>query len=202
VSGRSHSRTTTALLAALRDPRDARAWEELVDRCEPILLGVARRMGASPEDAADLVQTSLLAFVEAWREGRYDRTRGRVSRFLVAILRARHLDARRRRLRREEISLERLGDLETPLSDSAMEEAWRDERRRALLARGIEELRAQGVAERTLEAFDLHALRGIEVEAIVERLGMTREEVYDAKYRVVRRLRPIVARLEELYEDL
>jgi hypothetical protein len=31
---------------------------------------------------------------------------------------------------------------------------------------------------------------------------MTREEVYNAKYRITRRLQPIVARLDQTYEDL
>lgn len=200
------SRTTTALLAALADPNDRTArdaaWRELLDRCEPIMLGVAKAMGASATDAADLVQTSLVAFLEAWRQGRYDRSRGRVSRFLASILRARYLDLRRSRLRRDDVSLDACEDLARALSDESVDRAWRVERQRTILARALAQLRADGIDERTLEAFELYAVRGVDVEAVVERVGMSRGDVYSIKYRLVRRLQPIVARLDELYEDL
>lgn len=51
-------------------------------------------------------------------------------------------------------------------------------------------------------AFELFGVRGVDIGEVTASLGMTREEVYNAKYRVTQRLRPIVARLDELYEDL
>jgi DNA-directed RNA polymerase specialized sigma24 family protein len=143
-----------------------------------------------------------VAFLDAWRQGRYDRSRGRVSRFLAAVLRARYLDLRRSRLRRDEVSLDACEDLGAALSDESVDRAWRVERQRTILARSLAQLRAEGVDERTLEAFEMYAVRGVDVEAVVERVGMSRSDVYSIKYRLVRRLQPIVARLDELYEDL
>lgn len=166
------------------------------------MLGVALRMGASRSDALDLVQTSLVVFLEAWRQGRYDRARGRISRFLISILRARYLDARRTCNRRGEVPIDEVGELQLPLSDDAMDRSWRMERQRTILELALDRLREEGLDERTLEAFDLYAVRGASVDEVAERLGMTREDVYNAKYRVVRRLQPIVARLDELFEDV
>lgn len=200
------SRTTTALLAALAHPNDPKAldaaWRELLDRCEPIMLGVAKAMGASEADAAGLVQTSLVAFLEAWRQGRYDRSRGRVSRFLATILRARYLDLLRSRLGPDDLSVDAGDGLARAISDESIDRAWRVERQRTILARSLGQLRAEGVDERTLEAFELYAVRGVDVEAVVARTGLSRGDVYAVKYGLVSRLQPIVARLDELYEDL
>ncbi|MFO0874060.1 MAG: sigma-70 family RNA polymerase sigma factor [Phycisphaerales bacterium] len=192
--------TTTALLDALREPGNDDAWRELCGRMIPIMRAVAFRMGALDADVGDLVQTTLVTFLEAWRHGQYDRTRGRLSTYLLTILRSRVIELQRRHARRAGMRGES-ALVEAPSAGEA-ERCWMDERQRVLFATALDRLRAQGVEERLLQAFDLYALRGVNAAEVGSRLGMTREDVYDAKYRVTRRLRPIVARLDELYEDL
>ncbi len=193
-------RTTTALLEGLCNADDSTAWEELDGRCRPIMLAVARRMGLSDAEAEDAVQATLTTFLEAYRAGQFDRNRGRLSAFIITILRSRALDLRRRNLRRKEVQLDdRFAD---DCSEADIDRLWYDERQNQILREALQELRATGTSEHLLQAFELYGVRGVDIGEVTVRLGMSRDEVYNAKYRVARRLQPIVSRLDRLYEDI
>lgn len=73
------------------------ALSDLYDRYASLLLGLARRMLGSTEDAEEVVQEALL---HAWKiAGRYDPARSSVSTWLTLILRSRAID----RLRSERV---------------------------------------------------------------------------------------------------
>lgn len=77
-----------------------------------------------------------------------------------------------------------------------------NERHMQLLRHSLDERRRKGADENMIKAFEMFGVIGIKIEEVTEALGMTREEVYNAKYRITQRLRPIVAKLDEIYEDL
>ncbi len=193
-------RTTTALLNGLHDPANQESWTDLDARCRPIMVGVAQRMGLTDAEAEDAVQVTMLTFIEAYRAGRYDRERGRLSAFLITILRSRAIDARRQAVKRRESpgsveAVERFGQTD-------IDRLWLDERHLQILRQALHELRESGADGRMLSAFELFGVRGTDIAEVTQSLGMTRDEVYNAKYRITKRLQPIVARLDELYEDI
>jgi RNA polymerase sigma factor (sigma-70 family) len=150
------------------------------------MLGVARRIGLTEAEAEDAVQTTMVGFLQEYRQGRYQRERGRLSAFLITILRARSIDARRRAVRRRETAapveaIERF-------SQDEVGRLWLDERQGQMLRQALDELREGGADERMLMAFELFAVRGVAIGEVTERLGMSREEVYNAKYRITKRL--------------
>lgn len=194
-------RTTTALLNGLHDPDNAQAWEDLDARCRPIMLAVAHRIGLSEAEAEDVVQSAMANFVQAYRRGQYRRDRGRLSAYLVTILRSRAMDYWRKEGRRERGGGADAAMVER-LSDAHVTRIWFDERQNQLLRHALDELRGGGADKGMLSAFELFGIRGVEIGEVTSRLGMSRDEVYNAKYRITQRLRPIVARLDELYEDL
>lgn len=191
-------RTTTMLLDGLRNPANALAWEEFDGRCRPIMSAVARRLGLSDAEAEDAVQAAMLSFLESYRAGAYARERGRLSSFIIFILRARAIDILRRKGRATEGSPAELDQL----SEAQVTRDWNDARQAHILRLALLELASGGTNPRDLEAFELYGLRGLDIASVTERLSMSREEVYNAKYRTTRRLQPIVARIDELYEDL
>jgi RNA polymerase sigma-70 factor (ECF subfamily) len=193
-------RTTTALLNGLHDPANQQAWGELDSRCRPIMLGVARRIGLTDAEAEDAVQATMVSFLESYRSGQYQRERGRLSAFLITILRSRAIDARRRAVRRHETIAH--ADSVERFTDEDVSRLWMDERQDQLLRHALDEIRQSGADEKMLAAFELFGIRGVAIGAVTQQLGMTREEVYNAKYRITRRLQPIVARLDQTYEDL
>lgn len=194
------TRTTSTLLDALHDSTDQRAWREFDDRYRPILLSLARRAGLSDADAADAAQDALADFFRAYREKRYDRSRGRLRQWLIGIARMKFADARRARARAGEALPE------TSLPDTSTDEdwfrAWDAEQRMSILASALEQLRAsERIAEHTLRAFELAALQNVPPAEVARQLGLTTQEIYLAKSRCLERIREIIQRLEAAYDE-
>lgn len=191
-------RTTTALLQQLHDPGDADAWTEFDARCRPLLVGLGRKLGLRDEDAADAAQETLLRFVREYRAGRYHRERGGLRSWLLGIARHCILDQQRRRAARQE----RRGQsaLDVVCGEEEVSQAWDEGHRRFVLQQAVETLRCGSrLDERTIRAFELIALQGRPADQVARELDMTMNDVYLAKYRSLKRLRALVARLDARY---
>ncbi len=70
--------TSTQLLNALKSPANKTAWRDYVNRYRPVVVRFARRLGLDADQSEDAVQQTLIAFSESYREGRFDRTKGRL----------------------------------------------------------------------------------------------------------------------------
>lgn len=203
------TRTTTLLLEGLHDARDDSAWSEFDRRYRPILLGFLRALGANEVDAADVAQETVVEFLRAYRAGRYDRTRGRLRSWLIAIGRTQLALARRRRAARHDghpVAAEVLDTLEVDASSSHgsehMERLWNLERRRVILREAFDRLRAESTSgERTLDAFELMVFHGVPPAAVAEQLGMSATDVYQAKSRVTQRLRVHIDAVEQALDE-
>ena len=199
MSGMSAHPTSTVLLESLKDPAQEAVWREFDARFRPLLTAFAVRLGLEAGEAEDVAQETLVEFVGAYRAGKYDRSRGRLSSWIISI--ARHRISHRRLAvgraagRRGESGLV---DLSDPARLTAV---WEDEQRRLIIIRAMEVLRAGRTAEPTLRAFDLVAVRGLPAEEAARECGMTVDEVYTAKNRVTKRLREIVAELTSAWRE-
>jgi RNA polymerase sigma factor (sigma-70 family) len=192
------TRTTTALLDDLHDPRNETVWQEFVERCRPVLLAFGRRLGLDHEDAADAAQDSLVSFVRAYRAGRYDRTRGRLSSWLFGIARHCIADVRQERARRPQRGL---SAVEQAPGDDEHARIWNEECDREILRRAFEQLRAASNRDpRTVRAFELVALENRPVQAVADELDMTPNDVYLAKHRCLKQMRMLVAETTALLE--
>src|SRR3954470_11722938 len=67
--------TSGSLLERLRQPGQPRDWERFVELYAPFLLSWARRLGAAPQDAEDLVQDVLTLLVQKLPEFVYNPAR-------------------------------------------------------------------------------------------------------------------------------
>ncbi|MCA8958878.1 MAG: sigma-70 family RNA polymerase sigma factor [Planctomycetes bacterium] len=197
----THSlRTTTQLLESLRDPSDREVWFEFDGRYRPILIGFAQRMGLGAEESEEVAQQTLAQFVEGYRDGQYDRSKGRLRNWILGIARHRVIDHQRRQgVRRQwrgDSALDAVPDRED------IEAIWRAEEERSILARALTELRqTTRLEERTIRAFELLTRAGRSPTEVATECGMSEDEVYLAKHRVTKRLREIVGKLRTLYED-
>jgi len=191
--------TTTELLDALhRGPREP-AWDLFVARYQPVLVGVARRLGLGRDDALDAAQQTLLEFVRDFRSGRYHRDKGRLRHWILAILRHRVHDLHRIRAR-----VRKQGATAEPPADEPerLNALWQAQVQQRILADALAMLRDRsGLAERSIRAFELTALKGVSAEVAAESCGLTVDGVYVARSRVTARLRRIVRDLEQAYED-
>lgn len=193
------TRTTTRLLDALRDMGNEPVWAHIDARYRPVLAGLARRLGLSEADADEVAQQSLSEFVRAYRDGRYDRSKGRLSSWILGI--AHHTTLHALRSGRREIKVGSTALSEVP-DEAALRSIWEDERDRSILERALGMLRDESaVDDRTLLAFELFALRGVPVAEVGSRCAMSVDQVYVAKSRVTKRLKQLVEELTNAFEE-
>ena len=188
------------MLEALQDPQQQAAWEAFDRRYRPILVGFARNLGLVEEDAADVAQETLARFVIEYRDGRYDRDRGRLGAWLVGIARYRVLDHHRKRAgKRQLVGESAIVDLD---DQAQLSRIWEEERRRSVLRTAMDELQSNTRTNpKTIKVFELLMVHGLSSQNVAEQLEMTVHDVYIAKSRVAQRLRSIVERLESEYDD-
>ncbi len=196
------SRTTTRLLDALRGGASEPAWSQIDARYRPVIRGLARRLGVPEGEADDVAQQSLAEFVRSFREGRYDRTKGRLSSWILSIAHHTSLGAIRR-LSRGATPREVVSDTPDPSSgECALRNVWNEERDRVILHRAMAMLHDEGTMdERTLMAFELIALRGVPAPEAASQCAMTVDQAYVARSRVTRRLRVMVRELTTAFEE-
>ncbi|MGB9624501.1 MAG: RNA polymerase sigma factor [Phycisphaerae bacterium] len=192
--------TTTTLLDGLHQTANARAWRRFEERFHPMILAFARKLGLNETDAQDAAQETMMAFVEAYRQGRYDRSKGRLRSWLFGIARRTVVEIVRRRPR--EVAVSDATDagafIETAEAPDTAARIWEHEWRCAVLQACVAEV-AQNIAPETLAAFDLYVLRQWPAERVAEQLGVTTNAVYVAKNHVLTRIRQIREQIEAAF---
>lgn len=193
------TRTTTALLSALRDTSNQPAWVAIDRRFRPILAGLGRKLGLTESEAEEVAQQSLAELVRAYQQGRYDREKGRLSSWIISIAHHQTLALIRARKHAGVAGLTAISD--TP-DEHSLRQIWNDERDRAILAQALSILRERAeLDDRTLLAFELVGLRGVPVTEAASQCEMEVDQVYVAKSRVVKKLRSVVEELTAAFED-
>jgi len=193
-------RTTTALLEGLFDRENEAAWSQFDARYRPIVVAFARKLGLGESDAADVAQETIFQFLQEYRDGKYDRERGRLRSWLVGIARFRVAGIYRKKgVKREYRGESAMVSLP---NDDECSTLWDNERRTVILQLAMEELRATTKShDRTIKAFEMVALNQVPVATVAEELEMSDQEVYLAKSRTAKRLRTIIERLEQTYDE-
>lgn len=192
--------TTTLLLQQLKDSGDQGAWRQFDERFRPVVFGAARRLGLSEADSADIAQETIFQSLRDYQEGKYDRARGRLGSWIVAIAHHRIIDLLRKKQRAIiEGGDTRLGEL--PIIDE-VSCAWAGALKDDVFRRAWEKVQIESqISPSNLRAFEFAVLRGVPVAATAEECGMSADQVYVAKNRVSAKLREIVDRLTQAFED-
>jgi len=188
--------TNTALLDGLKDAANRTVWADYVERYRPLIVGYARKLGAPPADAEDIAQSALLAFATAYREGRYDRGRGRLSSWLFGIV----TNQVRAWSRRAYDGAPRVSDdgralAELP-ADDELGKVWESQWRASLL-RACLRLVASELQPQTMAAFEAFALQERPAEEVAAELGLTTNAVFGAKRRVLDRVRDLMPLMDD-----
>lgn len=181
--------TSTVLLQQLAEGDD-QAWSSFAERYRGPLLAFARRLGIPDHEAEDVAQETLLAFLSAWRRGRYDRQRGRLGAFLFGVA-VQQVREHHRRARRGGPA----GVVETSFwrelpDEQGLRDTWDTTWERALFQRCLDQARRE-LKPSTLRAFELTALEERPPREVAAELGLSVNAVYVAKHRVLTRLREL-----------
>ncbi len=190
--------TNTTLLEGLRDPTNRTVWQHYVERYRPLIVRYARKLGVPEGEAEDAAQAALLAFSSAYRDGKYDRAKGRLSSWLFGIATNQIRDWKRSHRAREE----RAGAVEAEealaglAGEDELHEVWEREWRDAVLWECLKLVRAEVMPE-TFRAFELFALQERPAEQVAQELGMTANAVFGAKRRVLQRVGELMPLIED-----
>lgn len=191
--------TTSTLLERLLIPGHEEVWAVLDRRYRPILAAFSRRLGLSSQDSEEIAQEAIVRFLESYRDGRYDRTLGRLRTWIVGIARRCVIDLKRNQARRYGERGQSALD-ETP-DQHTLEEIWDEEASRVVAERALQLLRDKSkLSPNTVRAFERVALAEQPVSEVAAELGMSIDSVYAAKHRCTSTLRSFVEELTLLYE--
>lgn len=187
--------TRLSLLLRLRDRSDQLSWEEFHDRYGELLYRYARSRGAAHADAEDLVQEVEMYVFKAMSGFEYDARKGRFRSYLrSAVVHAMGRRASREARQAQPLdpaTFDYLAAEKEASSDTQWEDEWRHHRLRWAL-RSV----ASEFEEATLEAFKIHAMCGLSVDQTASELGMSKASVYQAKSRVLKRVRERLATVD------
>ncbi|MBL9141440.1 MAG: sigma-70 family RNA polymerase sigma factor [Phycisphaerae bacterium] len=167
---------------------DPGAWDEFCGRYGELILGYARRRGLQPADCDDVVQDVLLSLAKAMPSFQYDPAKGKFRAYLHTMVA--HAVQRKWFQNRGERTLDSAAA--SALSDGCdadehWEAAWRQHHLRM----------AMGTIQAEFNAADCAAFRAYAVECrgareTADELGLTLEQVYQAKSRILRRLSALI----------
>jgi RNA polymerase sigma factor (sigma-70 family) len=190
-----HWVTTTLVLDRLQDSEDE-AWETFVCRFRQPVVRFARDMGLAEEEAEDAAQETLTSFLKAYRDGKYDRGKGRLHSWLFGIAQRTVLHRRRnlaKEHRRSPIGLRTV--VWDTIPEDQVQVSWDKSWHQAIFDQCLEQVRLE-LEVQTVQAFELVALHEVPAQEAAAQLGMTRNAVFLAKHRVLKRIRELQQELE------
>ena len=151
-------------------------------------------------DVEKLEQPVGKAFADGFRQGSYKREKGRLSDWLFGIA-YRQVLKMRGRLARAEVQgpgSDTAGSFWSQLpSEKEATASWSEEWAKAVLNQCLQQVRRE-VEPTTIRAFELFALAKQPAAEVGTELGISRNAVFIAKHRILKRLRE----LQEQYEQV
>jgi RNA polymerase sigma-70 factor (ECF subfamily) len=186
------AQTTThgSLLARLAVGSDSSAWGDFLDRYGDLIHRFAARRGLQPADADDVTQEVLLSLTRSMPGFHYDPEKGKFRSYLkTVVLRA---VIRKSRQNDREFALEEIeAAVARAADDAAIDDVWENEWRQHHLRQAM---RAIGVEFNSADraAFARYAVEGRSAQEAAASLGMTVDQVYQAKSRILKRIGQLI----------
>jgi RNA polymerase sigma-70 factor (ECF subfamily) len=193
----THSSTRPSLLVRLRDAADNDSWQTFVQTYGPLLYHYARRRGLQDADAADVAQDAMAEVVRAIRTFEYQPEVGRFRDWLGTLVFRKLARFRERQNRREaaagsDTTTDGLQQAAAPAADAE----WADEFNAQLLRVALQRVQAH-FEPTTWRAFERLWIDNQPAADVAQEVGLTIDNVYRAKWRVLKRLQEEVLMLAE-----
>jgi RNA polymerase sigma factor (sigma-70 family) len=196
IPGMSQADSThLTFLLRLRDRTDQVSWEEFHRRYGQLLYRYARSRGASHADAEDVVQEVEMYLFKAIGDFEYDARKGRFRNYLrSAVVHALGRRATRQAAQPAVLdpqTLDYVASEKEASADVRWEREWQLHRLRWAMHCIVDEFEPA-----TIRAFEMHVLAGRSVEDTAATLNLSKGSVYQARSRILRRLKDQLAALD------
>ena len=190
----SITHTHGSLLERLRHGSDPVAWDDFFHRYWPFVFSIARQCGCTQHTSEEIVQEVMLAVFEKKAFFCHDPARGRFRDWLGGVVRNKVMA--RRRAPAERCRVRGAGALpERAACNDAPEARWATAFDQAMLAFLLDIVRSE-TSPRAYQAFEAVAIGGCSGAEAARLTGMTRNAVYQARKKILRRLRELGAKYD------
>lgn len=185
--------TTThgTLLARICDSSDPAAWSDFCAQYEEMIRAFARRQGMVGPDADDIVQEVLLALTKAMPGFEYNPAKGKFRSYLKTVV-VRAIIRKRQRHTGDAKTQDLDEESRVAASDASLDAVWEEEWRQQHLRRAMRQTEAEFSAT-DVRCFRAYVLEGVDTDEVARRFGVSPGQVYNAKSRILGRLREIIA---------
>lgn len=186
--------TPIRLLHRLAGDIDPTAWAEFHRRYLDLIRGFAHRHGLQPADCDDVAQDVFVALSQSLSGFQYDPKKGKFRSYLKTLaIRAINRKLRQKYERRVQCDIE---DEQNAVTCAFDGEVWEDEWRQYHIRLAMGRLTGE-FNERDRMAFTRYAILGQSAAQTAEALGMSLDQVYQAKSRILKRLAERIAQQVE-----
>ncbi len=187
--------THLTFLLRLRDRSDSLSWQEFHHRYGQLLYRYARARGASHADSEDTVQEVEMYLFKAIQGFEYDARKGRFRAYLRSAV-VHTLGRRASKQAHQPAALDpQTFDYLTGEKEASADVRWEREWQLHRLRWAMNSIAAE-FEPVTLKAFELHVLTGRPVDETATKLGLSKASVYQARSRVLKRLRERLAEVD------
>ena len=184
--------TRSSLISRIRDLDARTSWVEFDRLYRPLLSQYARARGQTAEEAEEIVQQTLEVVVA--QIGQFKKRKS-FRAWLKQIVDNKIKQYLRKRKRIQNVPDDALNAL--PATNPSPAEIWDAQWKRTHLLYCLSNVRKE-FADHTFRSFELYVLKEMPVAQIAELLGLSHNQVYVSKSRVMRRLKETLAELTEL----
>ncbi|HRP64042.1 MAG TPA: sigma-70 family RNA polymerase sigma factor [Phycisphaerales bacterium] len=178
--------THISLLARLGEGADPLAWAEFCHRYGELIRNFARSRNLQPADCDDVLQDVLMALTRSMPGFEYDPSRGKFRSYLKTV--TLHAIFARSRQNHGQAPL-REGEAAAARPD--IESSWDEQWRQYHLRQAMNRIEAE-FNESDLAAFTQYALNGRSAKDTAGALGLSLDQVYQAKSRILKRLSTLI----------
>lgn len=186
--------THISFLQRLREGADSRGWVQFHRCYGELMIRYARRLGASAETAEDAAQEVSLYLFRSLQKFRLGPRRGSFRAYLrLAVVHALARTARQRARQGSLLDPDVLAELASRSDE--FDASWQEEEYLHRIRRALRSVEPE-FEPTTLEAFRRQVLSGESAVEVAEGLAISRDSVYQAKSRVLRRLRERISELD------
>jgi RNA polymerase sigma-70 factor (ECF subfamily) len=169
---------------------DGLAWVEFCDRYGELIRSFCRRRGVQVADIDDIQQDVLISLRRTMPGFHYDPSKGRFRAYLKTVVL--HAIFRHACQNAKGGVLADINEQTRAASDdTAIDDLWEAEWRQHHLRNAMRIIESE-FNERDRQAFQQYAVDGVDAGVVAQTLGLSVDQVYQAKSRILRRLTDLI----------